>query len=296
MVSQKKTLLDITVILAVKNEALNLSRCLSALTPVKQVIIIDSKSTDQTIKIAKSLGTKLIQFKYKGGYPKKRQWALENINFKTKWIFFLDADEFVTEKLWDEIKRNINMEESLDAYLITKEFHFLGKKFYFGGFSHSAVLLFKNGKAHFEKLIKDNVDGLDIEVHERLIVDGKIGKISTPLIHQDFKGLEAYIQRHNKYSTWEAQLRFNFLNTGKYGQETIVPRFFGNSQERRRSIKKIVIHFPFESLIWFFYHYIFRLGFLEGRAGLIASQIRYSYICQVRAKVYELLLSYKKSR
>jgi glycosyltransferase involved in cell wall biosynthesis len=290
MVSQKKTLLDITVILAVKNEALNLSRCLSALTPVKQVIVVDSQSTDETIKIAKSFGARVAQFKYKGGYPKKRQWALENIKIKTKWILLLDADEVITEKLLDEINKNINKDKSLDAYLITKEFHFLGNKFYFGGFSHSAVLLFKNGKARFEKLIEDNRDGLDMEVHERLIVDGEIGKISTPLIHQDFKGLEAYIQRHNKYSTWEAQLRFNFLKTGRYGQEIITPRIFGNSQERRRAIKKIIIRFPFEPLMWFFYHYIFRLAFLEGRAGLIASQIRYSYICQVRAKVYELFL------
>jgi hypothetical protein len=81
-----------------------------------------------------------------------------------------------------------------------------------------------------------------------------------------------------------------FLTTGRYGEDTIQPRLLGNSQERRRWIKALIIRLPFEHWLWFGYHYVARLGFLEGRPGLIACQIRASYIAQVRAKRYELRL------
>lgn len=104
-------------------------------------------------------------------------------------------------------------------------------RFRHGGFSHMAVLLFRTGRAHFEHLLDDTPDGLDMEIHERLVVLGRIGRLRTPLIHEDFKGLEAYITRHNKYSTWEARLRYQYLTTGRYGEDTIKPRLLGNSQK-----------------------------------------------------------------
>jgi hypothetical protein len=174
--------------------------------------------------------------------------------------------------------------------MIKKGFHFLGRKLRFGGFSFPAVLLFRTGKARFEKLVEDVRAGLDMEVHERIVVQGRIEQLKTPLIHDDFKGLEAYIDRHNQYSTWEAKVRHQFLTTGCYGEQTIQPHLFGNSQERRRWLKAMIIRLPFEHWLWFFYHYVVRLGFLEGKRGLIASQIRASYIAQVRAKIFELRL------
>jgi len=123
-----------------------------------------------------------------------------------------------------------------------------------GGVSHAAVFLFRTGTARFERLFD----------------------------------LEAYIARHKKYSTWGAQVRYRYLTTGRCGEETITPRLFGNSQERRRLIKALIIRLPFERWLWFACHLIVRPGFLEGRAGLIASQIRARYIAQTRAKIFEL--------
>ncbi|QXP90540.1 glycosyltransferase family 2 protein [Methylococcus capsulatus] len=282
--------LPVTVLLAVKNEAINLPRCLAALGPAERIIVLDSHSTDATAEIARRHGAEVAQFDYRGGYPKKRQWALDTIPFGTPWILLLDADEVVPEDLWKEIG-DVTRQPDADAYLITKGFHFLGRKFKHGGFSHSAVLLFKTGMARFEKLFDDDLNGLDMEIHERVVVDGRIGKLKTPLVHEDFKGLEAYITRHNKYSTWEAKVRHHYLTTGRYGEQTIKPRLFGNSQERRRFLKALIIRLPFEPQIWFIYHYLLRLGFLEGRPGLIASQIRAAYIAQARAKIYELRLN-----
>lgn len=296
MSSHINTKLPITVLIAAKNEELNISKCLESLQPAEKVYVLDSCSQDLTAKISSSYGAEVIKFKYKGGYPKKRQWAMDNINIKTRWVLLLDADEVIPEQLWIEIKNTISNKEVADAYLIEKGFHFLGKKFKYGGFSFYAVLLFKNRKAKFEKLVEDDTEGFDMEVHERIIVDGHIKKLKTPLIHEDFKNLESYISRHNIYSTWKAKVRYKLHVSGNYGKDTVKPRLLGNSQERHRWMDRISSLFPFEQWIVFFYHFFFRLGFLEGRRGLIACQIRSSYISQVRAKVYEMKNKQKQNK
>ena len=282
-------ILPITVLIAAKNEAVNLPKCLAALRErVERIVVLDSQSTDGSVNIALAQGAEVVQFRYPGGYPKKRQWALEILAISTAWILLLDADEVVPPELWDEIAVAIAQADAPTAFLITKGFHFLGKRFRFGGFSFAAVLLLRRGKGRFEELVSDPAGALDMEVHERVIVDGPIGKLQTPLIHDDFKGLEAYIDRHNRYSTWEAILRLKFLTSGSYGSRSVHPKLFGNAQERRRWLKKLAIRMPGESFLWFAYHYAFRMGFLEGRAGWIACRLRSDYIAAVRAKMIEL--------
>ena len=280
--------LPITVLLAAKNEAANLPKCLAALAGrVECTVVIDSYSTDGSADIARAAGVEVVQFHYAGGYPKKRQWALETLAISTDWILLLDADEVVPPALWDEIAVAIAEPDAPAAFFITKGFHFLGRRFRFGGFSFAAVLLIRRGKGRFEELVSDSAGALDMEIHERMIVDGAIGRLNTPLIHDDFKGLEAYIDRHNRYSTWEAKLRLEFLTSGSYGSHSVRPKLFGNAQERRRWLKKLAIRMPGESFLWFAYHYVFRLGFLECRAGWIACRLRSDYIAAVRAKMIE---------
>lgn len=279
--------LPITVLIAAKNEELNIGKCLAALGRASRVVVIDSNSPDRTAAIAAGAGAEVVHFEYKGGYPKKRQWALDTLAIGTTWVLLLDADEVVPGPLWLEIGRAIADPRGNCGFLVTKGFHFLGRRFRFGGFSHAAVVLFRTGSARFEHILDEPATAPDMEVHERLIVDGPIGRLRTPLIHQDWKGLEAYIDRHNRYSTWEARVRSAYRMTGRFGLETIEPRLFGDAQGRRRFLKTVAIRVPFEPLLWFVYHYFLRLGVLEGRPGLIACRIRAQYIAQVRAKIYE---------
>lgn len=250
-----------------------------------ECIILDSASDDRTAEIAAKSGAEVVQFQYSGSYPKKRQWALDSLNVETPWILLMDADEEMTPTLRQEIETELASPKH-DAYVITKGFHFMRKQFRFGGFSHSAVLLFKKGKARFEEIPDVDDGGLDMEVHERLIVDGSVGKLKSPLRHDDYKGLTAYIDRHNKYSSWEADVRLRMLG-GMLGKSELKPSLFGDVQQRRRWIKNIAIRVPGEPLLWFLYHFVFRLGMLEGRRGLIASQIRAQYINHVRSKMFE---------
>jgi glycosyltransferase involved in cell wall biosynthesis len=280
--------LPVAVLVAAKNEEVNLPKCLASLVPAQQVIVLDSQSTDGTAEISESFQAELVQFSYAGGYPKKRQWAIDSLAITTEWILLIDADEEVPAELWEEIASVTGEANPADAYLVTKQFHFMGRQFRFGGFSHAAILLFRPGVAEFEELDYAIETGLDMEVHERLLVTGRIGKLETPLVHNDFRGLSAYIDRHNQYSSWEAGVRFARLERGAYGEKSIGATVFGNVQEQRRFLKNIAIRVPFEPALWFLYHYFLRLGFLEGRAGLIASQLRAAYISQVRAKIIEL--------
>ncbi|MCA9054475.1 MAG: glycosyltransferase family 2 protein [Planctomycetaceae bacterium] len=282
--------LPVTAIVAVRNEAANISRCVQALQQAARIVVVDSDSTDDTALRAEAAGAEVVQFTYAGGYPKKRQWALKHLDIATDWVLLVDADELVPAALWDEIAAVIASSSPCSAYLVEKGFHFLGRRFRYGGFSHSAVSLFQRGVAHFEKLDLSEDSGLDMEVHERLVVDGPVGRLMTPLIHDDQKGLTAYLDRHNRYASWEAAARLRFLSTGRWGTESIEPRFWGNTQERRRFLKQIACRIPCEPTLWFLYHYIVRLGFLEGRRGWIASRIRAQYIANVRAKMYELRL------
>jgi len=280
--------LPITVLIAARNEERNLPKCLAALQRTERVVVIDSHSADRTVEFAESAGAEVIQFDYVGGYPKKRQWAIDALDIQTEWTFLLDADEVVPSQLFDEIERAIEAETNCHGFLIRKGFHFMGRRFRFGGFTFAALLLFRTGKARFEHIIDEGANAMDMEIHERLVLDGELGMLRNPLIHEDYKGLEAYLDRHNKYSTWEATVRDQFLRTGNWGEVSIQPRLFGNAQERRRFLKKIAIRTPCEPWLWFLYHYVFRLGFLEGRPGFIASQIRSQYIANVRAKIVAL--------
>lgn len=302
----------LTVLLAARDEQANLPRCLAALAPAARVVLLDSHSTDATAQIARDAGAEVVQFDYSGGYPKKRQWALDTLDVATEWVFLLDADEVVPDALWAEIRAAVARPAAAalaagglvagglvaggpDAYLVTKGFHFLGRAFRFGGFSFDALLLFRRGHGRFERLVDDPAAALDMEVHERVIVDGRVGRLRTPLVHEDFKGLEAFVRRHNQYSTWEARLRQAYLEHGAYGQEAVPARLFGDTQQRRRFLKKLAVRMPFEPALWFTYHFVARGGFLEGRPGLIASQIRASYIAQVRAKQYEIRLAARRA-
>jgi glycosyltransferase involved in cell wall biosynthesis len=282
--------LPVTVLVAARNESANIARCIESLKPAARVVVLDSGSTDGTSSIAAAAGAEVVQFAYRGGYPKKRQWAIDNLAFDTEWILLVDADEQIPIALWHEIFAAIRQEDGPSAYFIRKGFHFLGRRFRSGGFSFDAILLFRIGSARFEYLVEDDPSGMDMEIHERLIVDGKTARLGTPLIHDDFKGLDSYIDKHNRYSDWEAHVRSTFLRTGRWGVEAVKPRLFGNPQEIRRFLKLVALRIPLEPTLWFLYHYLFRGGFLEGARGYIACRIRSAYIAAVRAKMYELRL------
>src|ERR1700691_5590689 len=118
--------LPVSVIIPVRNEAKNLPRCLQALRDVGEVFVIDSQSADDTVEIARSYGAQVVQFHYQGGWPKKRQWAMNTLPFAYEWILLVDADEVLTPELANEIRLAMQ-NPAVDGYYVRLRIWFLGR-------------------------------------------------------------------------------------------------------------------------------------------------------------------------
>src|SRR6195256_927859 len=156
--------LPISVIVPVRNEARNLPRCLESLAGVGEVYVIDSKSTDDTVAIAQSHGAKVVQFHYAGGWPKKRQWAMDTLPLAYDWVLLLDADEVMTPALEKEIGEVI-ANPACDGYRIALQMHFLGRQLRHSDASFWKLSLFRRGKARYECRLKEQDSSMaDMEV------------------------------------------------------------------------------------------------------------------------------------
>jgi glycosyltransferase involved in cell wall biosynthesis len=245
--------------------------------------VIDSSSTDETADIAYSYGAKVVQFQYDGGWPKKRQWAMDTLSLAYDWILLLDADEALTPELMAEMKRAIQ-NPTVDGYYVALQMHFLGRALRHSGASFYKLSLFRRGKGHFECRLEDQDTSMcDVEVHEHVLVEGRTAKLTGALRHNNLESLSRYIQKHDEYSNWEARLWWE----GKPGGE-LQPSWTGTQAQRRRWLRKKLFLLPGSPALFFLYKYILRMGFLDGVPGLIYCAFQGIQFFQVKAKIYEL--------
>src|SRR6266436_1453677 len=142
-------LLPVTAIVAARNEARNLPRCLESLRDMGEVFVVDSQSLDATVQIAESYGAHVVQFHYQGGWPKKRQWAMDTLPLAYDWILLLDADEVLTSELATEIRRAIQ-NPAVDGYSVLLRIWFLGRVLRHGDVGLWKLSLFRRGKGRYE--------------------------------------------------------------------------------------------------------------------------------------------------
>jgi glycosyltransferase involved in cell wall biosynthesis len=276
--------LPLSVIVPVRNEARNLPACLESLREVGEVYVVDSQSTDATVEIARSFGAHVVQFHYQGGWPKKRQWAMESLPLAYDWIFLVDADEALTPELAQEIRRTIQ-DSQFNGYHVALRMHFLGRKLRHSGARFEKLSLFRRGLGRFECRLKDQDESMaDMEVHEHVVVEGKTGRLKHPLLHRNVESLSHYIRKHDEYSNWEARVWLE----GEANAQDLPPSLFGSQAQRRRWLRKKFFAVPGSPLLFFFYKYIFRLGFLDGIPGLIYCSLQGIQFFHIKAKIYEL--------
>jgi len=274
----------VSAIIPVRNEAANLPRCLEALRDIGEVFVVDSQSTDSTVEIARSYNAQVVQFHYQGGWPKKRQWAMDNLRLTHDWILLLDADEVLTPELKHEIRSAI-ANPALDGYYIGLSIYFLGRVLRHGDARFWKLSLFRRGKGRYECRLKDqDVSMADMEIHEHVRVDGPTARLQNPLIHHNLESLSHYIRKHDEYSNWEARV----LAQAEQTANQIVPSLFGTQAQRRRWLKKNIFAIPGSPVLIFLYRYLFRLGFLDGVPGLIYCSFQAVQMFHTKAKIYEL--------
>jgi len=277
-------LLPVSVIVPVRNEAHNLSRCLESLRGVGEVYVVDSASSDGTAEIARSFGAKVVQFHYAGGWPKKRQWAMDTLPLAYDWVFLVDADEALTPELAAEMRQAIQ-DARIDGYYIGLQVVFLGRVLRHGGAGFYKLSLFRRGKGRFECRLKDQeVSMADMEVHEHVIVEGKSLRLKNALRHHNVESISRYIQKHDEYSNWDARVWLE----GEANSAELPPSLSGNQAQRRRWLRKRLFALPGSSLLLFIYRYFFRLGFLDGVPGLIYCGFQGIQFLHIKAKIYEL--------
>lgn len=293
-------LLPVTVIVAARNEARNLPRCLESLRNAGEVYVVDSQSTDATVQIAQSYGAHVVQFHYQGGWPKKRQWAMESLPLAYDWIFLVDADEALTPELADEIQHAVQ-DPARDGYYIALRMFFLGRELRHSGASFYKLSLFRRGKGRFECRLKDQDQSMaDMEVHEHIVLEGetqgnpkgKTARLKHPLLHHNVESLSHYIRKHDEYSNWEARVWL----AGDSSARDLSPSLAGSQAQRRRWLRKMFFAMPGSPIFFFFYKYIFSMGFLDGVPGLIYCGLQGVQFFHIKAKIYELTQRNRKER
>ncbi len=273
----EENLLPITVLILTKNEENAIEDCIRSVRDFIQIVVVDSGSTDRTVQIAKSLGAQVVDFRWDGKYPKKKQWALNLQELKHDWILFVDADERVTTSLVEELRmflRN-SRSSSFGAIEIPLSYSFAGKQLRWGLRMYKRAFLNRRN-CQFPVIDDLQVNNMwEVEGHYQPIVKGgKVGTFKGRLLHEDPDLLFHYFSRHNRYSDWEAYLRNN------RGVNLEV-------QKARTTQGRLFNRLPCKPLMVFIFSFFLKLGFLDGKSGFHFAVCRGFYYWQIGLKADE---------
>lgn len=275
----------VSILVPIRNEASNLPRCLEAVQWADEIFVVDSQSTDGSIELAQKYGAKVSQFEFNGTWPKKKNWALENLPFANEWVFILDADEVLPPEAETEFANAIKNAGSIGGYWINRHFIFLGRKLRHAYYPNWNLRLFRHALGRYEKLTIAETGSGDNEVHEHVVVKGETGRLTCELEHHAFPSVEVFIEKHNRYSNWEARVAVAGRLPGSADQ------IADQEVDRRRRLKTLSqsrMLSGFRPLLRFLYIYIWQKGFLDGRDGYYFARLHSVYEFLSVAKTYEL--------
>ena len=272
----------VSVIVPIRNEAGNLPRCLESARWADEIFVVDSHSTDGSIAIAQECGAQVVQFHFNGTWPKKKNWALEHLPFRNEWVFILDADEVLPPEAEEEFARAIANAGETAGYWINRRFRFMGRWLRHAYYPNWNLRLFRHSRGRYEKLTDADTHSGDNEVHEHVIVQGPTGRLRCEMDHYAFPSVEVFVEKHNRYSNWEARVSAERTLAGSAAQIRSGP------VERRRKLKLLSQRLPCRPLLRFLYVYLWQKGFLDGREGYYFARLHAVYEFLSVAKTYEL--------
>ena len=269
----------ISAVILTLNEEVDLQACLASVKWCDHLIVLDSGSRDNTQQVARQCGASVYVHKPPGQFliSDQRNWALDHCSITSDWILFLDADEEVGQQLSEAIQTCVNSSTSFDAYELTPRYWFLGRWLKrTQGYPNWHPRLIRRGYTRFEG-----------GVWESFADGSKVGRISVPYEHYAFsKGFDDWLERHQRYSSWDAAQIVAFLTTRS--SATLATR-------RWRRIRLIL------SQLWwlrpplrFVQKYVLQAGFLEGWQGLLFALMMAGYDLMTVIKVIELLRRQKE--
>jgi len=266
----------ISVLILTRNEQQDLPACLASVAWSDDVHVFDSFSVDATVEIARAAGAHVHQRIF-DDYAQHRTAALREVPFKHPWLFLLDADERAAPPLAAEMLQAV-----ATAPADVAGFRLRRRDFLFGTWLKHAqispfyIRLVRHDSAHYTRAI-----------NEVLEVKGEIGDLSSPLDHFPFsKGIAQWMDKHNTYSTMEAQLIYR--QQGLRNPSLRKALFDSNFHQRRMHQKAIFYRLPFRPVLKFFYMTLVRRAILDGRAGLTYAALQSIYEYLIVLKTDEL--------
>lgn len=271
---------DITVIILTHNEEIHIERAIQSVSQIaREIIIIDSYSTDRTIEICNYLGARVIQHKFINQAEQLR-WMLQTVPMNTAWVMRLDADEYLTNDLITEIKQTITqVPENIHGLIMKRRLYFMGKWIRRGGYYPAKLLrLWRNGSAYVQKRLMD----------EHIVLSkGQSAFLDHDFVDENLRSLSSWIDKHNKYATREAIQQLDRVHK-------FLPQDERTDEHGKNGFsKRTYEHSPLflRCLVYFCYRYFIRLGFLDGTRGLIWHGLQglwYRFL--VDAKIYQIKL------
>jgi len=273
--------LPISIIILAGNEEKNIGDCLqSAAGLCDEVFVVDSGSTDRTVEIARAHGAVVVEHPFEN-YSRQRNWALQHLPLRYEWVLHLDADHRLTDDLKNSLRRVFSqpLPDDLNGFMLSRRTIFLGKWIRYGG--HYPVyhaVLFRKTKGACE----------DKRYDQHFRVEGRQQKLRGDILDIVTDSLSRFTERHNRWSTLEAE---EIAAGGPTADNLVQARALGNAMQQRRFLKSLYERLPLfvRPALYFFVRYVLRLGFLDGRRGLIFHFLQgFWFRFLIDAKVYEL--------
>lgn len=267
----------ISVLILTLNEESNLPACLDAVKWCDDIVVFDSFSTDRTVEIARAAGARVIQRRFDN--ERDHRTAALEVGFKHRWVYNPDADEITTVELHSEMLRVVNDSSRNEvAYRVRFKNMFMGRWLRHSSLYPTWVMrLFRPEKISFER-----------SINLRYVAAGPEGRLENHFEHHSFnKGLNAWFEKHNRYSWQEAEESLKSLARGRVDWRSL---FAGNPTSRRRALKELSFRLPCRPFLRFLYMFIWKRGFLDGWAGFTYCRLLTIYEYMIVLKMRELRL------
>lgn len=262
--------MNISVLILTYNEEKNIESCLKSVAWSDDIVILDSYSDDNTEYLSKKHCVRFYQRKF-DDYARQRNYGMKDIRYSNEWLLMIDADEIVSDELRQEMVKIVD-----DPLKEVSLFYMRRKDFFWGKWiKHSSGY-----PTWFGRLIRIGEVTVKRSINEEYQTNGNVCFLRNHLYHYPFnKGLDLWIEKHNKYSTLESSI--HDMEKNKF-----INLFSSNPIKRRKCVKKIMYRMPGRPLIYFVIIYFFRRGFLDGSAGFHFCMLKtfYEYLicCKIK--------------
>ncbi|MCR5395241.1 MAG: glycosyltransferase family 2 protein, partial [Bacteroidales bacterium] len=257
-------LLDITAIILTKDEELHIERCIRSVRRVcRQVLVVDSYSTDRTCEIAESLGAIVVQHPFEN-QARQFNWAIDNVPIETEWIWRVDADEIIEDKLVTLVQETLptlSDHKEVNGIYVNKKIVFMGRPLLNGGwYPAQQIKIVRRGYGRSE----------DKQMDEHLVItSGETISLDGDQTDWNLKPLDWWWNKHVGYARREAAMQVEQARIGNGSTTEVEGKLFGTNAEFKRWMKNLYSHCPryLRVVVYFVSRYFFMLGFLDGYAG-----------------------------